>query len=161
MPATFGFMKVLVVIAVPVAIWGLTRNIYKIRHRRAEIKKWVKNSAQVQNLETVIDSEGNTGGLKLKYKHLYEGQEFYGNRVCIADGIDTVESGLASYYPDIYDELRAAQKNESCITIWVNPDDPSQSMVSNRQSRGFEYFLWAAVFLMLYILYFMFSHDSW
>ncbi|NNC77976.1 MAG: DUF3592 domain-containing protein [Woeseiaceae bacterium] len=60
-----------------------------------------------------------------RYTYTHYGQTYNGERVSLSSGGDNI----GSYQQDLGSRLSAAQQRRETITVWINPDDPSESIV--------------------------------
>lgn len=67
-----------------------------------------------------------------RYSYEYFGQTFSGDRVSLASGGDNI----GDYQQNLGSRLSAAMGRGETITVWVNPDDPSQSIVDRSLRWG-------------------------
>ncbi len=83
-------------------------------------KEWVRVKAEVM-------SYGNGSVL---YRYAMDGKSYTGDRLGtnVIGGTDNVDS----WHEDMDSMLAAAKGENKPITVFVNPDDPTQSMVDNR-----------------------------
>ena len=82
-------------------------------------REWVRVKAEVL-------SYGNGSAL---YRYTMDGTSYTGDRLGsnVLGGTDNVDS----WHEDMESMLSAAKSEGKPITVWVNPDDPRQSMVDN------------------------------
>ncbi len=121
MKAKLGAALLCLVFAVPFggigagASWVLGRMIYD--GQRAE--DWVRVKATVDSYDR--------GAGSVTYRYMFDGVEHRGDRLGAnpiggTDDIDGWHDGMATL-------ITAAQDGSKPLTVWVNPDNPSESMV--------------------------------
>ena len=88
---------------------------------------WVPVEARVLESGSRRNSgdDSDTYEAHAPYRYYFNGQTYTGNRVAIAKGADNI----GSYQTDMGDRLDAARRNEAPITVYVNPDQPLESIV--------------------------------
>lgn len=157
-PHSIEFLRLFIAPIGILAALMVMREIFRLRKKRQKISSWVQCSAKVIELgyeETKLDG---VTLMPVQYKYTFEGEEYIGTKCSIADDMES--EGPASYFPDIYNELKDAKQRNRAIKIWVNPANPSQSLITNQQGKGTEVFLWVLVAISVYLIYFLFSRDS-
>ena len=119
MKSKLGAALVCLLFAVPFggvgagASWVLVRMLQD-GHRAQE---WVRAKATVESY----------GQGKVDYRYRFNGVEYRGNRLGAnpIGGTDDIDS----WHDDMNAMLSAAQSGEKPLTVWVNPENPSESMV--------------------------------
>ena len=94
------------------------------------MKSWVAAEAVVlsTDLETHQGSDSTTYKVVAQYQYQYRGLDYVGDRV----GLSTGSDNIGNWHRDTYNRLKA---NPS-ITIWVNPDNPEQSIIDRNIRWG-------------------------
>jgi hypothetical protein len=82
-------------------------------------REWVKVKADVVSFDS-----GN-----VRYRYQVDGKQYTGDRMgtFVLGGSDNVDS----WHSDMTSMLRTAKQEKKPITVFMNPDDPSQSMIDN------------------------------
>lgn len=75
-------------------------------------------------------SKSTTFQAQATYRYDYQGQLFTGNRVAISSSADNI----GSFQEDLANQLVNAHRNRLPLTVYVNPEDPSQAII-NRDMR--------------------------
>jgi hypothetical protein len=66
-----------------------------------------------------------------RYRYTFQGRGFEGTRVGFTSGFDNV----GTWQRDHYQQLVAAQRDNTPVTVWIDPSDPQRS-VFDREIRG-------------------------
>ena len=111
---------------------GAAYVIGKAIHDGVRAQEWVRVKADLQGF-----GDGN-----ISYHYVLNGQRYHGDRLGTnpIGGTDNVDD----WHERVHDHLESAQREGRPITVWVNPDNPSESMF-DRQIR-WNLMLFAAVF---------------
>lgn len=76
--------------------------------------------------ETNRSSDSTTYKAYAKYRYTYNGQDYTGSNIALVDMSDNI----GSFHQDLGDKLSHAARTQQPIDIFVNPDDPSEAIVS-------------------------------
>ena len=92
----------------------------------SQMEAWVPVEATLSSggYETYSGDDSNTYEAYATYTWEWHGQTYSGNRV----GIDSGSDNIGDYQQDWGRELSSAYGNGRPITIYVNPDDPSDKI---------------------------------
>jgi len=146
---------------IPILILAVLYAIRSHRHNRSLISSWISIQAGVIFVQYKKETgNDNLSRMDILYEYEYRGRKYKGTKAALGDVFDN-ENESAIYSPEIYNKLKSAKENNEPITIWVNPDNPKLALVSNNPGKGAELFLWFLIVASLYIMYYMFSRDSW
>ena len=110
------------------------------------MEEWVAVSGQLTDAgyETHSGDESNTYEAYASYTYVWMGQSYSGNRVSIGSGADNI----GDYQQNLGDRLRHAMSGDGSITVYVNPDQPYESII-DREIR------WSLIgFNMIFVLAF-------
>ena len=122
--------KVLCGVIVPIGIlaliglqiWNWTEYIHT--------RNWVPAPAQIQTLHITAYNDGELaepwdgdGTLTCEYTYTFAGASFTGNQVTLTTFID------ASDRSRHYERLQESQGQDGLITVWLDPHDPSESVI--------------------------------
>ncbi|THB71991.1 MAG: DUF3592 domain-containing protein [Desulfobulbaceae bacterium] len=105
-----------------------------------ETKYWQPVSAEL----TLVDGDANQ--TRAAYNYLFEGRPYEGDRVSLA----TFNDNIGSYHQDMQAELKRALHSNKPITIWVNPDDPHESVIDREMRWGL--FSLVTVFCFVFVI---------
>lgn len=75
--------------------------------------------------ETHRGNDSNTYKAYARYTYNYFGQTFTGDRVSLSSGGDNI----GDYQQNLGSRLSAAMARGDTITVWINPDNPAESIV--------------------------------
>ncbi len=79
------------------------------------------------------DSDGaTTYQAKAEYQYEWAGQRYTGDRVGFSGGADNV----GDFHHDAFRELDSARRTGRPVTIWIDPDDPAESVVYRQMRWG-------------------------
>ena len=97
-----------------------------------EMRDWLPAEAQVisAGYTTSSGDDSDTYEAYAQYRYYWNGQTFTGDRVSIGSGGDNI----GDYQTETGNRLRAAQQSGRPITVYVNPEQPSEAIV-NRDLR--------------------------
>ena len=95
---------------------------------------WEATSAEVlnANLESHTGDDSTTYRAVARYKYHYAGQHYINDRVAISTRSDNV----GSFQQQLGSRLRSAFNNNRPITVWVNPNDPQESIIDRSLRVG-------------------------
>lgn len=151
------------IITVPFAIYELR----KMRRKRAVISNWIPCKAKVLKLEFVNgDNDPEQWRMRIRYQYEHGGKTYIGRIATFADLEEhpdwhLTDGDTTSYLPAEYERLRHAQKNDDEFQIWINPDSPDQSVITNAQSKGQEIFGYIMILLGLGAILYIFNFAQW
>jgi hypothetical protein len=94
------------------------------------VREWQPVQAQVLDvkLHKRTDSEGVlTHLVEPHYRYLFAGQNYEGKRMGLQLG--TAADNLGDWHQRWYETLRRAKQQGASIQVWVNPQDPKQSLI--------------------------------
>lgn len=99
-----------------------------------EMRGWSETEAQLirAGYETRSGDESDTYKAYADYRYTYLGQAYTGSRVTISSGGDNI----GSYQQDIGNRLRGALSRGETIVVYVDPEDPSQSIIDRNLRWG-------------------------
>ncbi len=92
-----------------------------------QMANWVQTEARVTRggYETHSGDDSDTHRAFADYTYVYGGSQHAGDRVSLSGGADNI----GSYQRDIGRNLQAAQASGEAILIYVNPENPSDSII--------------------------------
>lgn len=95
-------------------------------------QKWQPAQATLQSvkLETHRGEDNDTYKVSGSYFYSWNGVEYTGSRLLLMDMSDNI----GSFHQDLYRELDLARTNNQPVTVWVDPSNPSESIL-NRDIR--------------------------
>lgn len=67
------------------------------------------------------------------YRYSVGGKDYQNDRVYVAP----VKDNIGSYHRRLYQRLQAMQRNGQATPIWINPNDPAQSIIDREMRWGF------------------------
>lgn len=93
---------------------------------------WQPAPATLQSLklETYRGDDGTTYKVSGRYRYSWNGTEYTGKRFFLMDMSDNI----GSFHQDLYRELHQTKNNNQPVTVWVDPANPSESIL-NRDLR--------------------------
>jgi hypothetical protein len=96
-------------------------------------RDWVKVRATVG--EATLHSGGDTFRAEGTYRYTFEGREYTGNRLGLSKlgGADNIDD----WHQEVSDRLRQARESRKPVSVWVNPDNPTDA-VYDREIRWSE-----------------------
>ena len=111
---------------------GAAYVIGKAVHDGMRAKEWVRVKADLQGF-----GDGN-----ISYHYVFDGKRYHGDRLGTnpIGGTDNIDD----WHDQVHEHLQAATSEGKPISVWVNPDNPSESMF-DRQIR-WSLMLFASVF---------------
>ena len=112
---TFGFCLIFVLTFGAVGV-GASYVIGATIHDGVRAKEWVRVKATLNEF-----GEG-----RINYRYTFGGQSYHGDRLGsnVLGGTDSIDS----WHDDVEAHLSAAKSENRPITVWVNPDNPAESM---------------------------------
>ena len=161
----FDLVRAMYIIIFIIAIIGSIHELTKLRKKRELIQNWIKWQATVLLLE-FIDGEGVNMRMRIRYQYAYQGKTYIGRTATFADledkpGWFLVDTDTTSYLPKEYDRMRTAQKNEEPFDIWINPDCPSQSIITNVKLKGSEVAVIIMSVIAAAVMYWLIQFEGW
>ena len=104
-------------------LWSISHMFYDAW--RANNWQPVQARLEAAGYETHRGDDSTTYEAFARYTYTHYGQTYRGERVSLFSGGDNI----GSYQQDLGQRLRRAYDNGEPITVWMNPDDPSESVV--------------------------------
>lgn len=109
------------------------------------MRRWVGAEAQIIDLYLKDDSIGIvkrdvTSNIKIEYRYSYNGQSYAGHKVSL---LDYVVPFNVNYDTKIYEALKRANASGQRISIWIDPNDPSSSIVDRKLRASWILFMLA------------------
>ncbi len=100
----------------------------------SQMGNWVGTEAQLSRggYETHRGDDSDTYEAYAAYRYEFNGQQFDGDRVALSKGGDNI----GSYQENIGRSLQNAASSGDTITIFVDPDDPSNSIIDREIRWG-------------------------
>ena len=92
----------------------------------------VQATLQSAGYETHSGDDSNTYEAYARYSYVVQGQTYYNDRVGISDGADNI----GDYQTDTGNRLSAAMRNGGAVTVYVNPQDPQDSIIDRSLRWG-------------------------
>ena len=104
-------------------LWSVSNTIYSAW----EMQHWAQVEARLitAGYETHSGDDSDTHQAYARYSYSYDGGLYTGDRVTIAGGADNI----GDYQTDMGRALSARFAQGQSVTIWVNPEDPLQSII--------------------------------
>lgn len=92
-----------------------------------QMQSWVQVEARLSSAgyRTNSGEDSDTYEAYAKYSYTYQGKSYVGDRVSIASGGDNI----GDYQQDIARELSGAQARGHAILVYVDPNEPSNSII--------------------------------
>ena len=99
-----------------------------------QMKDWVEIEAQLTSggYETHHGDDSDTYEAYATYRSRFQGKEYTGNRVSVTTGADNI----GDYQQELGRDLQFAYHNNNPLSIYVDPDSPSQAIVDRRVRWG-------------------------
>ncbi len=109
-------------------LWSISTTIIDA----VEMRAWLPAEAQVisAGYTTSSGDDSDTYEAYAQYRYYWNGQTYTGDRVSISGGGDNI----GDYQTETGSRLSAAQRSGQPITVYVNPEQPSEAIV-NRDIR--------------------------
>lgn len=104
-------------------LWSISHMFYD--GWRASGWQPVQAQLETAGYETHHGEDSTTYSAYATYTYSHYGQTYRGHRVSLFSGGDNI----GDYQQELGSKLRRAHQNGELITIWMNPDDPSESVV--------------------------------
>ena len=104
-------------------LWSVSNTFYE----SWDMQQWVQVEARLitAGYETHSGDDSDTYEVYARYSYSYGGGLYTGDRVTIAGGGDNI----GDYHTDMGSALSAKLARKQPVTVWVNPDEPSQSII--------------------------------
>jgi hypothetical protein len=114
--------------------------------RTVQMQSWEPVQAEIlaSKLLTHRSDDSTTYEVTASYSYEYEGVAYTGTRVGISGSADNV----GDWHQQWYRRLNRAQNQHTPVTVWVNPDDPAESIID----RSLRWGLFG--FLMIFVVVF-------
>ena len=111
-----------------------------------QMKRWYNTPATLTavKLETRSDDDSTTYQATARYSYRFNGTQYQGSRITISGGFDNV----GDYHEQMVDRLKRAYNSGQQITVWVNPDNPQESIIDNK--LRLEMFAFKMLFVVLF-----------
>lgn len=95
-----------------------------------DARTWAPVPARIleADLERHTDGDGTTYRVTARYEYEWNGTVHTGTRVGLSSGADNI----GSFHQDAYRELAAHRDRDEPLTAWVDPEDPSRSVLYRR-----------------------------
>lgn len=92
-----------------------------------DARHWVAVKATVEKNELVVHKGRRSSSYsnEVRYLYTYRGVNLFGQRVSLYDYADNVDD----WHQQIHQRLALAQARGEEIDVWVNPDNPKQSLI--------------------------------
>jgi len=112
----------------------------------SDIKSWHAADAYIQSaeLKTSRSDDSTTYQATANYTYNYLGASYQGQRVGLSGGSDNI----GSYHQDWHARLKDHQRQQKPITVWVNPENPSEAIIDRDLRWGL--LLFQALFLFVF-----------
>jgi hypothetical protein len=106
-------------------LWLMGQDTYRARH-------WVAVPAQVKSSALVAPREAKVAKeVQATYQYTWKEVRYTGQR--IGFGVASAD-GFGSWQRDTYDQLKNAELSGESISVWIDPEQPSDSVIQ-RQPR--------------------------
>jgi hypothetical protein len=131
-------LAVLTVFATPFAAAGLGILLFMTApmvYDWARMQTWQSVSAQVESatLHSHTSSKGGTSySVSTRYRYQMAGVEYTGSRASITSRADNI----GSFQERLGHKLQGAQRTGEPVQVWVNPSQPSESVVDRSLRPG-------------------------
>jgi len=112
----------------------------------SDARSWEPINAQLleHNLKTNRSDDGTTYTATARYTYEYRGDSYTSNKVGFSQGSDNI----GSYHQDINTRLYNIKRNGQPLTVWVNPNNPNESVIDRSLRWGM--LLFSSLFLFLF-----------
>jgi hypothetical protein len=109
-------------------------------------KTWHPTDAELlsHNLESHHSDDSTTYQVKAKYRYSFAGNSYISERVAISQGSDNI----GSFHQDLSNRLSATQNQGGRMTVWVNPQQPSESLID--KTLRIPLLLFQSIFLVVF-----------
>jgi len=138
----------LILFALPFAAGGLVVGYLASRSLITwyEARQWVETPARIlqADLEVNQGSDSTTYQVTARYEYRWENQTYSGERVGLSGGSDNI----GSFHQDRYSELARYQSSGEPFRCFVNPDDPTETILFREMRWGL--FALMGVFSLLF-----------
>ena len=97
-----------------------------------QMKAWPQVETELLHAELLVNNgeDNDTYRAVARYKYRYQGLDYTGERVAIANGSDNI----GNFQQQLAAQLQSALRNQRPIAAWVNPDNPNDAVL-NRDMR--------------------------
>ena len=125
------FMLPLVVLGLSLLLFGVAPTLVDW----ARAQQWQATPAIVESTATLWEpgQEGAAAhGVEVRFRYTVQGQEYRGQRASLHTGNDNA----SLYYQQLGERLEAAQRAGTPVRMWVNPAQPTESIVDRSLRPG-------------------------
>ncbi len=120
-------------------------SIGKIVHDAVEMQSWEPVQATLTSAGyTTNRGESDTWEAYAEYSYRFDDRPYVGFRVTIDSGADNI----GNYHRNMGDRLRAVMASGQSITVWVDPDNPQDSIIDREIRWGIVGF--KSIFVLLF-----------
>lgn len=101
----------------------------------ARMRDWQPVSAQVESArlhQGAMARGGRYYAAVVRYRYLVRGQQYTGTRAAVNGSGD----GFRSFHQELADRLHNAQRRGVPVQVWVNPQNPAESVVDRSLRAG-------------------------
>jgi hypothetical protein len=111
-------------------LWAISNNFYDVW----DMQDWHSVEARLSAAGYTTNSGDDSDSYEAyaSYSYTFFGQTFQGDRVSLSSGADNI----GDYQQDTGQRLSNAMSRNEHITVWVNPDNPSESIVDRSLRWG-------------------------
>jgi hypothetical protein len=104
-------------------LWSVSNTLFAAW----QMDSWVQTEARLSRggYETHRGDDSDTHEAFAQYRYTYAGQQHEGDRVSISSGADNI----GNYHQDIGYKLKSAAASGDPILVYVDPDEPSHSII--------------------------------
>lgn len=97
-----------------------------------QMKAWPQVETELLHAELLVNNgeDNDTYRAVARYKYRYQGLDYTGERVAIANGSDNI----GNFQQQLAAQLQSALRNQRPVAAWVNPDNPNDAVL-NRDMR--------------------------
>jgi hypothetical protein len=155
------FMCLFALLFLGVGLW-MGASMFGHAYDAWQMRGWTAVQATVHRggYETRSGDDADTYEAYADYAYAWNGRQYYGNRVSISGGADNI----GDFQQALGRQLANASSRGSPITAWIDPADPSASVVDRNMRWGLIGF--KAIFLLVFggfgagLLYLVFRRGS-
>lgn len=111
-----------------------------------QARSWEPVTAQLltHKLQTKRSSDSTTYKATARYRYNYQGVSYISDKVSFSKGSDNI----GSYHQDINNRLSSIERSGDPLTVWVNPNNPSEAIID--RSFRWSVLLFGSLFLCLF-----------
>ena len=111
-------------------LWSVSSTLYDAW----EMRGWQPTEARLlgAGYNTHSGDDSNTYEAYASYTYTYFAQTYTGDRVSLSSGADNI----GDHQQDTGRQLSAAMSRNATITVWVNPDNPSEAIIDREIRWG-------------------------